>query len=383
MQIPFNKIPCYGNEKKYVLKALSSDKISGNGKYTKKVESWFKENLQCEKALLTTSCTHALEMSAILLNVEKGDEIIMPSYTFVSSANAFVLRGATIVFVDINPHTMNIDEHKILEAITKKTKAIVVIHYGGVACEMDTIMSIAKKNKLFVIEDAAQAMMAMYKGKALGTIGHLGTYSFHETKNFTSGGEGGLLIINDDQFTHRAQIVRDKGTNRALFLEGKVDKYSWVDLGSSYLVNDVSAAYLWGQLKKVKAMNRERINSWNRYYRSLIELENKGFILLPKISTSTIHNAHTFQIKAKDLDKKKKLLKYLSNQGITALSHYVPLHSSPAGKKFARFHERDIYTTKESNRLIRLPIFYGITKTQIDFTVEQIFTFYKQDNRLK
>ncbi len=372
MQIPFNKIPCYGNEKKYVLKALSSDKISGNGKYTKKVEAWFHKKLDSKKVLLTTSCTHALEMSAILLNIKKGDEIIMPSYTFVSSANAFVLRGATIVFVDIDPDTMNIDETKIQEAITAKTKAIVVIHYGGVACEMETIMSIAKEYELYVIEDAAQAMMATYKNRALGTIGHLGTYSFHETKNYTSAGEGGLLIINDDKFTQRAQILRDKGTDRALFLEGKVDKYSWVDLGSSYLVNDISAAYLWGQLKHVDKINSERVNSWNYYYHSLIELEKKGFLTLPKIPPNATHNAHTFQIKTKNLGEKQRLLNYLTSQNITALSHYVPLHSSPAGKKFTRFNGKDIYTTKESDKLIRLPLYYGLKKIEIDFIVEKI-----------
>ena len=266
MKIPFNKPPYTGNEEKYVIESMKSSKISGDGDFTKKCHKWFEEKLDCKKVLLTTSCTHALEMAAILLDIKEGDEVIMPSYTFVSTANAFVLRGAKIVFVDIRPDTMNIDETKIEEAITSKTKVIVPVHYAGVACEMDTIMDIAKRYNLFVVEDAAQGMMSTYKGKALGTIGHLGAFSFHETKNYTSAGEGGLLIINDENFVQRAEIIREKGTNRSLFFRGMVDKYSWVDIGSSYLMNDVSAAYLWGNLEKADEINQNRLNSWKKYY---------------------------------------------------------------------------------------------------------------------
>ena len=270
--IPFNKPPLSGNEEKYVLESIKSNKISGDGEFTKRCHKWFEVRFDCKKVLLTTSCTHALEMAAILLDIKEDDEVIMPSYTFVSTANAFVLRGAKIVFVDIRPDTMNIDETKIEQAITSKTKVIVPAHYAGVACEMDTIMDIAKKYNLFVVEDAAQGMMSTYKGKALGTIGHLGAYSFHETKNYTSAGEGGLLLVNDDRFIQRAEIIREKGTNRSLFFRGMVDKYSWVDLGSSYLMNDVSAAYLWGNLEKADEINENRLHTWTKYYDGLKEL---------------------------------------------------------------------------------------------------------------
>ncbi|MDX4036794.1 dTDP-4-amino-4,6-dideoxygalactose transaminase [Aliarcobacter skirrowii] len=305
--IPFNKPPYTGNEEKYVLESMKSSKISGDGEFTKKCHKWFEEKLECKKALLTTSCTHALEMAAILLDIKDGDEVIMPSYTFVSTANAFVLRGAKIVFVDIRPDTMNIDETKIEEAITSKTKVIVPVHYAGVACEMNTIMDIAKRYNLFVVEDAAQGMMSKYKGKALGTIGHLGAFSFHETKNYTSAGEGGLLIINDEKFVQRAEIIREKGTNRSLFFRGMVDKYSWVDIGSSYLMNDMSAAYLWGNLEKADEINKNRLDTWQKYYDGLKELENRGFIELPKIPDGCVQNAHMFYIKVKDLEDKNSL----------------------------------------------------------------------------
>jgi len=281
--IPFNKFPYTGNEDKYVLQAMRSSKISGDGEFSKKCEIWFQEKLNCKRALLTPSCTHALEMCAMLIDIQPGDEVIMPSYTFVSTANAFVLRGAKIVFVDIRPDTMNIDETKIEQAITEKTKAIVPVHYAGVGCEMDAIMDIASRHNLFVVEDAAQGMMSSYKGKPLGTIGHLGTYSFHETKNYTSGGEGGLLIINDEKFIERAEIIREKGTNRSQFFRGMVDKYTWVDIGSSYLMNEISAAYLWGNLEKADEINNDRLSTWQKYYDGLKELEEKGFIKLPTI----------------------------------------------------------------------------------------------------
>ena len=375
--IPFNKPPYTGNEEKYVIESMKSSKISGDGEFTKKCHKWFEEKLQCKKALLTTSCTHALEMAAILLDIKEGDEVIMPSYTFVSTANAFVLRGAKIVFVDIRPDTMNIDETKIEEAITSKTKVIVPVHYAGVACEMDTIMDIAKRYNLFVVEDAAQGMMSTYKGKALGTIGHLGAFSFHETKNYTSAGEGGLLIINDEKFVQRAEIIREKGTNRSLFFRGMVDKYSWVDIGSSYLMNDVSAAYLWGNLEKADEINQNRLNSWQKYYDGLKELENRGFIELPKIPDGCVQNAHMFYIKVKDLEERTALLDYLKRNDIYAVFHYVPLHSSEAGLKFSLFSKEDIYTTKESDKLIRLPMYFGLDNKDIENIIQKIKIYFK------
>ena len=377
MKIPFNKPPYTGNEEKYVIESMKSSKISGDGDFTKKCHKWFEEKLECKKALLTTSCTHALEMAAILLDIKEGDEVIMPSYTFVSTANAFVLRGAKIVFVDIRPDTMNIDETKIEEAITSKTKVIVPVHYAGIACEMDTIMDIAKRYNLFVVEDAAQGMMSTYKGKSLGTIGHLGAFSFHETKNYTSAGEGGLLIINDEKFVQRAEIIREKGTNRSLFFRGMVDKYSWVDVGSSYLMNDVSAAYLWGNLEKADEINQNRLNSWQKYYDGLKELENRGFIELPKIPDGCVQNAHMFYIKVKDLEERTALLDYLKRNDIYAVFHYVPLHSSEAGLKFSLFSKEDIYTTKESDKLIRLPMYFGLDNKDIEKIIYKIKIYFK------
>ena len=373
--ITFNKPPFTGNEEKYVLESISSLKISGDGKFTKLCHQWFEKKLQCRKALLTTSCTHALEMAALLLDIKEGDEVIMPSYTFVSTANAFVLRGAKIVFVDIRPDTMNIDETKIEDAITDKTKVIVPVHYAGVACEMDTIMDIALRYKLFVVEDAAQGMMSSYKGKALGTIGHFGTFSFHETKNYTSAGE--LLIINDKQFIERAEIIREKGTNRSQFFRGMIDKYSWVDVGSSYLMNDVSAAYLWGNLEKADKINANRLHNWELYYDSLKDLESNGFLELPTIPDKCTHNAHMFYIKIKDLETRTKLLEYLKENNILAVFHYIPLHSAPAGVKFGRFDGEDEFTTSESERLIRLPMYYNLTQKEVDFVVEIIQMFFK------
>jgi dTDP-4-amino-4,6-dideoxygalactose transaminase len=377
-KIPFNK-PCYtGNEDKYVLDSMRSLHISGNGPYTKKCEEWFEYRLKCKRALLTPSCTHALKMAAILIDIKPGDEVIMPSYTFVSTANAFVLRGAKVVFVDIRPDTMNIDENLIEDAITERTKAICVVHYAGVGCEMDKIMEIANKYNLYVIEDAAQGMMAEYKGKPLGTIGHLGTFSFHETKNYTSAGEGGLLIINDDKFIERAEIIREKGTNRSQFFRGMVDKYTWVDIGSSYLMNDVSAAYLWGQLEVAEKINEFRLRVWNRYYNGLLELEKEGFIELPAIPKHCRHNGHIFYIKVRNLNIRTKLLNFLKEQGIWAVFHYVPLHSSPAGQRYGRFHGVDKFTTKESERLIRLPLFFNIKDEEIDYVIESIYRFFKR-----
>ncbi len=376
IHIPFNKPSYTGNEDQYVLQAMRSDKISGDGYFGQCCQEWFVEKLHCKKALLTPSYTAALEIAAILIGIKPGDEVIMPSYTFVSTANAFVLRGATIVFVDIRPDTMNIDERKIEKAITKKTKAIVPVHYAGVGCEMDTLMKTANKYNLFVVEDAAQGMMSRYKNRALGSIGHLGCYSFHETKNYTSGGEGGLLIINDATLIERAEIIREKGTNRNQFFRGIVDKYTWVDIGSSYLMNELSAAYLWGQLEKVEEILKNRLQSWLIYYTQLKELEEKGFIQLPTIPKVCKHNAHIFYIKVQNLDVRQKLLSYLKNKGILAVFHYVPLHTSFAGKKYGRFHGDDIYTTKESEKLIRLPLFYGIQEEEILYIVQNIKDFF-------
>ena len=377
-KIPFNK-PCYtGNEDKYVLDSMRSLHISGNGPYTKKCEEWFENRLKCKRALLTPSCTHALEMAAILIDIKPGDEVIMPSYTFVSTANAFVLRGAKVVFVDIRPDTINIDENLIENAITERTKAICVVHYAGVGCEMDKIMEIADKYNLYVIEDAAQGMMAEYKGKPLGTIGHLGAFSFHETKNYTSAGEGGLLIVNDDKFIERAEIIREKGTNRSQFFRGMVDKYTWVDIGSSYLMNDVSAAYLWGQLEVAEEINEFRLRAWNRYYNGLLELEKEGFIELPTVPKHCRHNGHIFYIKVESLRIRTELLNFLKEQGIWAVFHYVPLHSSPAGQRYSRFHGVDKFTTKESERLIRLPLFFNIKDEEIDYIIESIYRFFRR-----
>lgn len=372
----FNKPPYTGNEDKYVMKAIRSDKISGDGPFTKLCHDWFEKNLPCQKTLLTPSCTAALEMAAILINTQPGDEIIMPSYTFVSTANAFVLRGAKIVFVDIRPDTMNIDETKIEAAITDKTKAIVPVHYAGVSCEMDTIMDIATRHNIYVIEDAAQGMMSTYKGRALGTIGHLGTFSFHETKNYTSGGEGGLLIINDQQFISRAEIIREKGTNRSQFFRGMVDKYSWVDIGSSYLPSDIQAAYLWGQLEKSEEIKQNRLETWSYYYKQLQELEIQEKLKLPSIPTTCKHNAHMFYLKVRDIETRTNLISYLKDRKIMAVFHYIPLHSSIAGEKLGHFSGKDKFTTIESERLLRLPLWYGVDKKDQDEVISSIQEFY-------
>lgn len=374
--IPFNRPPVTGNEEKYILEALRSSKISGDGFFGKKCQQWFENNLPCKKALITPSCTAALELAALLINIQPGDEVIMPSYTFVSTANAFVLRGAKIVFVDIRPDTMNIDEQLIEAAITDKTRAIVPVHYAGVACEMDTIMEVAHRHNLFVVEDAAQGMMSTYKGRALGTIGHLGAFSFHETKNYTSGGEGGLLIINDDQFIERAEILREKGTNRSQFFRGMVDKYQWVDLGSSYLPSELQAAFLWGQLERAEEINENRLSGWQVYYDGLLPLQAAGKIELPSIPTDCTHNAHMFYLKVADLNERTALLDHLKKNGILAVFHYVPLHTAAAGRKFARFQGEDRYTTIESERLIRLPMWYGLPRNDQVRVITAIKEFY-------
>jgi len=375
--IPFNKPPFTGNEEKFVQQAMRSENISGSGSFVENCQSWFERELSCRKALLTPSCTAALEMAALLLDIKPGDEIIMPSYTFVSTANAFVMRGGKIVFVDIRPDTMNIDESKIKSAITKKTKAIVPVHYAGIACEMDVIMSIAEEHNLFVVEDAAQGMMSKYNGRHLGTIGHIGAYSFHETKNYTSAGEGGLLIINDKKFEDRAEIIREKGTNRSQFFRGMIDKYTWVDLGSSYLMNDVSAAYLWGNLEKSIEINKFRLNIWQKYHQSLKHLQENQLIDMPSIPQKCIHNAHMFYLKVKDLKIRTKLIEHLRQDNISSVFHYVPLHSAKAGKKFGRFNGKDEFTTSESERIIRLPMFFGLDSVSIKKICKSIEHFFK------
>jgi dTDP-4-amino-4,6-dideoxygalactose transaminase len=376
MKIYFNK-PCLtGSEKKHLIDSIASHKMSGDGKFSQQCCQWFEGNLKCEKVFLTPSCTHALEMTAILLDIKKNDEVIMPSYTFVSTANAFVLRGAKIVFVDIRTDTMNIDETKIEQAVTSKTKVIIPVHYAGVACEMDTIMNIADRHNIFVVEDAAQGMMSSYKERALGTIGHFGVLSFHETKNYTSGGEGGLLIINDKRFLQRAEIIREKGTNRSQFFKGLVDKYSWVDIGSSYLMNDISAAYLWGQLEEADTINNNRFTSWNLYYKGLKHLEEKGFISLPVIPKECKHNAHMFYIKAQNLETRDNLLEYLNKDNISANFHYMPLHSSQFGKIHCSFSGVDTFTKEESVKLLRLPLYYKLTAIEVQKVVNRVVKFF-------
>ena len=373
--IKFNVPPFIGDEITNIQKAIDSQKICGDGRFTKSCNIWMEEKFNANKVLLTTSCTHALEMAAILADIKPGDEVIMPSYTFVSTADAFVQRGATIVFVDIRPDTMNIDENLIEDAITEKTKAIVVVHYAGVSCEMDTITDIAKRHNLFVVEDAAQGVMSTYKGKALGTIGDFGCYSFHETKNYSMG-EGGAILIKDDKYIEKAEITREKGTNRSQFFRGQIDKYTWVDYGSSYLPSELNAAYLYGQLKNADKINENRLNSWNLYYDLLKPLADEGFIELPHIPEGCEHNAHMFYIKTKDLEERTKLIKFMKDNEISLAFHYIPLHSAPAGLKFGRFHGEDVYTTKESDRLVRLPMYYGLSTEEIQYVVKYIKKFY-------
>ena len=377
--ISFNIPPFVGKELEYINKAvLEHRKLSGDGPFTKLSSQWLEKKFGTTKALLTTSCTSALEMSAILCDIQPGDEVIAPSFTFVSTVNAFVLRGAKIVFVDIRPDTMNMDEKLIEEAITDKTKAIVVVHYAGVSCEMDTIMSIAKKHQLYVVEDAAQGVMSTYNNQYLGTIGDYGTYSFHETKNYSCG-EGGALLIRDAKNVERAEIIREKGTNRSRFFRGQVDKYTWVDMGSSYLPSEINAAYLYAQLEAADMINEKRLAIWNRYYMGLKDLEHE-YIDLPTIPENCTHNGHMFYIKCKDLDERTSLIQYLKDNDIMAVFHYIPLHSAEAGLKFGRFHGEDKFTTSESERLLRLPLFYELTLDQVDTIVSKVHDFYRHEN---
>lgn len=374
--ISFNVPPFVGKEKEYVMQAIDSHKISGDGAFTKKCSEWLEKQTGSPRVLLTTSCTHATEMAAILADIQPGDEVIMPSYTFVSTADAFVLRGAKVVFVDIRPDTMNIDETLIEHAITDKTKAIVPVHYAGVACEMDTIMDIAIRHNLCVIEDAAQGVMSTYKGRALGTIGDYGCFSFHETKNYSMG-EGGALLIKNEDMIEEAEIIREKGTNRSKFFRGQIDKYTWVNAGSSYLPSELNAAYLYAELEVAEEINQNRKDSWNRYYQLLKPLAEQGRIELPYIPDECEHNGHMFYIKCKDLNERSALIAYLKEREIMAVFHYIPLHSAPAGRKFGRFSGEDRFTTKESERLLRLPMYYGLEMNHQEIIVDLIKDFYR------
>ena len=373
--INFNVPPFTGKEIDYIKIAVEHEKICGDGQFTKKCNAWIEERTCTCKALLTTSCTHALEMAALLADIKPGDEVIMPSFTFVSTADAFVLRGATIVFVDIRPDTMNLDETKIEAAITDKTRAIVPVHYAGVACEMDTIMDIAKRHNLIVVEDAAQGVMSTYKGKALGAIGDYGCFSFHETKNYSMG-EGGALLIQDPNMIEAAEIIREKGTDRSKYYRGQIDKYTWQNFGSSYLPSDMNAAYLWAQLELADEINDARLHVWKRYYEGLKELAEAGKIELPTVPEGCVHNAHMFYIKAKNLEERTALIDHLKANGVLAVFHYIPLHSAPAGQKFGRFHGEDVYTTKESERLCRLPMYYRLQDEQVDYIISKVKEFY-------
>lgn len=373
--INFNVPPFTGREMDYIRQAVENQKICGDGEFTKKCNEWIEKKTGTAKCLLTTSCTHATELTALLADIKEGDEIIMPSYTFVSTADAFVLRGAKVVFVDIRPDTMNIDEKLIEDAITERTKAIVPVHYAGVACEMDTIMDIAKRHNLLVIEDAAQGIMASYKGKALGAIGDMGCFSFHETKNFSMG-EGGALLLKDEKYIEDAEIFREKGTDRSKYFRGQVDKYRWMNYGSSYLPSDMNAAYLWAQLEMADEITNARLARWNQYNELLQPLKERGILELPVIPEGCIHNGHMYYAKAKDLQERTALINFLKENGILSVFHYVPLHTAPAGIKFGEFHGEDKYTTRESERLFRLPMYYTLKEEEVDYIVSKVKEFY-------
>ncbi|BAN96836.1 TDP-4-keto-6-deoxy-D-glucose transaminase [Plautia stali symbiont] len=374
--IPFNAPPVVGTEVDYMQSAMASGKLCGDGGFTRRCQQWMEQHFGSKKVLLTPSCTASLEMAALLIDIQPGDEVIMPSYTFVSTANAFVLRGATIVFVDVRPDTLNIDETQIEAAITPKTRAIVPVHYAGVACEMDTIMALAAKHQLYVIEDAAQGVMSQYKGRALGTIGHIGCFSFHETKNYTAGGEGGATLINEAKLIERAEIIREKGTNRSQFFRGQVDKYTWRDIGSSYLMADLQAAYLWAQLEAAERINQQRLRLWQNYYDALQPLAASGRIALPAVPASCRHNAHMFYLKLRDGEDRQALINWMKEAEILTVFHYIPLHSSPAGTRFGRFHGTDAFTTRESERLLRLPLFYNLSDNNQRTVISSLLSFF-------
>ena len=375
-KIPFNIPPYIGTELSYVQQAIDAHKICGDGEFTKKCNKWLLDRFGGEGALLTTSGTTALEMATLLCGLKEGDEVILPSFTFSSTANAVVLTGATPVFVDIRPDTMNLDETKIEAAITDRTKAIMPVHYAGVACEMDTIMDIAKRHGLKVIEDAAQGVMSYYKGRALGTIGDFGCYSFHETKNYSMG-EGGALVLTHKEDVEPAEILREKGTNRARFFRGQIDKYTWVEYGSSYLPSDMNAAYLWAQLQAADDVNNNRLATWNAYNDAFAPLAAEGRLELPTIPAECVHNAHMYYVKLRDLRERTAFIDYLKARNVSSVFHYVPLHSSPAGKRFGRFYGEDVYTTRESDRLARLPLYYGLTAEDRKRVIDAVLSFVR------
>jgi len=382
MNIPFNKAPVIGNELSYISEALKSNKLSGDGCFSKKSEKHIEMITGCCKVLLTPSCTAALELAAILCDLKEGDEVIVPSYTFVSTANAFALRGAKIIFVDIIPATMNIDPDQVRNAITPMTKVIVPVHYAGVACDMDAIMSIAQEHNIVVVEDAAQAIGSYYKGKALGTIGHIGAFSFHETKNITSGGEGGAILINDTSYLERAEIIREKGTNRNQYFRGQVDKYSWIDIGSSFLPSEIQAAYLLAQLKMLNEINANRIEIYNQYRELLSPLVSSGLISLPYIPSFATNNGHMFYIKCSNFKVRSELIEYLKGRSVMSAFHYVPLHSSKMGLRSGLLRGEDTYTTKESERLLRLPMYYSLSTEHIEFVCDTIQSFYNEQHHI-
>ncbi len=374
--IDFNIPPFTGKELEYVKQAIDAHKICGDGQFTKKCNAWLEERFHAQKVLLTTSGSTALDMAAMLCDIKPGDEVILPSYTFSSTANAFVLAGARLVFVDIRPDTMNIDETRIEAAITDKTKVIVPVHYAGVACEMDTIMDIARRHNLKVVEDAAQGVMSTYKGRALGTIGDFGCFSFHETKNYSMG-EGGALVINDEKYNEAAEILREKGTNRSKFFRGQVDKYTWVDFGDSYLPSDMNAAYLWAQLEMADAINENRLATWNAYNKAFQPLARKGLLTLPTIPEGCVHNAHMYYIKCRNLEERTAFISHMRARGVQCTFHYVPLHSAPAGEKFGRFDGADVYTSQESDCLVRLPMYYNLSPADRNRVIQSLLEFYE------
>ncbi|MCR5577528.1 MAG: dTDP-4-amino-4,6-dideoxygalactose transaminase [Oscillospiraceae bacterium] len=373
--IVFNVPPCTGRELDYIREAVASHKISGDGAFTKKCSAWLEQRFGAHRVLLTTSGSTALDMASLLCRLQPGDEVILPSFTFSSTANAFAIYGAKLVFVDIRPDTMNIDETKLEAAITDRTRVIVAMHYAGVACEMDTIMDVARRHGLLVVEDAAQAVMSTYKGRPLGTIGDIGCYSFHETKNYSMG-EGGALVLNRPELVERAEILREKGTNRSKFFRGQVDKYTWVDIGDSFLPSELNAAYLWAQLEMADEINENRLASWRAYNEAFQELAAAGRVALPTVPADCVHNAHMYYLKCRDLEERTALIAFLKERGILAVFHYVPLHSAPAGLRLGRFAGEDVYTTRESDRLVRLPLYYGLDEADRNTVIAAVRAFY-------
>ncbi|HQO02180.1 MAG TPA: dTDP-4-amino-4,6-dideoxygalactose transaminase [Spirochaetota bacterium] len=375
--IPFNRPAVTGKEAGNINEVIKKNKFAGDGEYTRLCSRWLEEKFSCPRVLLTTSCTHALEICAILADIREGDEVIMPSFTFTSTANSFVMRGARLVFVDVRPDTMNMDEECVRAAVSDKTRAIVPVHYGGVVCEMDSIADAAKGRKIHVIEDAAQAILSTYKGRSAGTIGDLGTFSFHETKNIQCG-EGGALLVNREDYVENAEIIREKGTNRAKFFRGEIDKYGWVSLGSSYLPSELNAAFLYAQLEEAEKIIADRMNTWNMYHDAFADLEKEGRITRPVVPGECVHNAHLYYIKVADLNERTALIDFLKSREVYSVFHYIPLHSSIAGRQFGYFHGEDVWTTRESERLLRLPLWYGMKKDEVLSVIDKVKEFFMQ-----